>query len=68
MSIPEHGSTTQQSFLRSRETNPVVRTSPPVRTFSSRELFAGSTEIAIEHTGSIYRLKITRQGKLILNK
>jgi hemin uptake protein HemP len=40
----------------------------PVRVFTSAELFAGATEIAIEHQGARYRLKITRQGKLILNK
>jgi hemin uptake protein HemP len=40
----------------------------PVRTVSSDDLFQGSTEIAIDHAGAIYRLKITRQGKLILNK
>ncbi|WP_434064261.1 hemin uptake protein HemP [Pararhizobium gei] len=34
----------------------------------SRELFRGRTEILIAHDGSIYRMKITRQGKLILNK
>lgn len=38
------------------------------RTISSDNLFAGSHEIGIEHRGSLYRLKITRQGKLILNK
>lgn len=37
-------------------------------TYGSRELFNGSREVAIEHGGSLYRLKITRQGKLILNK
>lgn len=47
--------------VRSRET-------PAIRTFTSEELFRGTTEIAIEHAGSFYRLKITRQGKLILNK
>ncbi|ODT31409.1 MAG: hemin transporter HemP [Kaistia sp. SCN 65-12] len=43
---------------------------PPlaVRTLSSNSLFAGSHEIGIEHHGALYRLKITRQGKLILNK
>lgn len=39
-----------------------------VRTVSSNSLFAGSHEIGIEHHGALYRLKITRQGKLILNK
>lgn len=34
----------------------------------SRELFRGGNEILIAHEGAIYRMKITRQGKLILNK
>ena len=38
------------------------------RSFSSEELFEGATEIGIVHEGALYRLKITRQGKLILNK
>lgn len=36
--------------------------------YDSARLFRGATEIGIEHDGAIYRLKITRQGKLILNK
>ena len=40
----------------------------PTRTVSSEALFNGSYEIGIDHAGSVYRLKITRQGKLILNK
>jgi hypothetical protein len=28
----------------------------------------GSKIVGIEHAGSLYQLKITRQGKLILNK
>ncbi|KAA3449393.1 hemin uptake protein HemP [Mesorhizobium sp. SARCC-RB16n] len=39
-----------------------------VRTLSSNTLFQGEHEIGIEHRGALYRLKITRQGKLILNK
>lgn len=39
-----------------------------VRTVTSQSLFLGEHEIGIEHAGSLYRLKITRQGKLILNK
>jgi hemin uptake protein HemP len=38
------------------------------RMIDSRELFRGETEIQITHDGAIYRMKITRQGKLILNK
>jgi hemin uptake protein HemP len=41
---------------------------PATRTISSDNLFRGDHEIGIEHRGSLYRLKITRQGKLILNK
>lgn len=38
------------------------------RTVTSQSLFLGEREIGIEHHGALYRLKITRQGKLILNK
>ncbi len=56
---------------------------PPIRESSSRpdpgvgasrkrlashDLFGGAQEILIEHTGQEYRLRITRQGKLILTK
>lgn len=42
--------------------------SVPLRTLDSATLFRGEHEIGIEHQGALYRLKITRQGKLILNK
>jgi hemin uptake protein HemP len=38
------------------------------RTWESAELFGDSKLIHIEHTGETYQLRITRQGKLILNK
>jgi hemin uptake protein HemP len=40
----------------------------PTRVVASSALFSGEHEIGISHGGSLYRLKITRQGKLILNK
>ncbi len=40
----------------------------PVAVLTTIELFGGATEIAISHDDVIYRLRITRQGKLILNK
>jgi hemin uptake protein HemP len=40
----------------------------PMRVLTSQSLFFGEHEIGIEHHGALYRLKITRQGKLILNK
>ncbi|SIQ30849.1 Hemin uptake protein HemP [Rhizobium sp. RU20A] len=42
------------------------KTAPKV--VESRELFAGRSEILISHDGALYRMKITRQNKLILNK
>lgn len=36
--------------------------------FSSPELFGDSNEIKIDHEGEIYRIRITRNGKLIMNK
>lgn len=38
------------------------------RVVDSRALFGGEHEIGIVHAGETYRLRITRQGKLILNK
>jgi hemin uptake protein HemP len=35
---------------------------------SAQELFAGAREICIEHAGEHYVLRITRRGKLILQK
>ena len=40
----------------------------PMRVVTSEALFSGEHEIGISTTASLYRLKITRQGKLILNK
>jgi hemin uptake protein HemP len=36
--------------------------------YDTETLFAGRREIVIHHAGAAYRMKITRQGKLILNK
>jgi len=38
------------------------------RTVLAEELFAGAREICIELDGVIYRLRITRRNKLILQK
>ncbi|WP_297322296.1 hemin uptake protein HemP [uncultured Bartonella sp.] len=35
---------------------------------NSRSLFGGKKEVLILHEGATYKLKITRFGKLILNK
>ncbi len=36
--------------------------------YDTATLFAGGREIVIRHAGAAYRMKITKQGKLILNK
>jgi len=41
--------------------------SPP-RRIRSEELLQGDHEVLIEHHGEIYRLRQTRNGKLILQK
>ncbi len=38
------------------------------RSLPSRSLFQGMREILIEHAGEVYRLRITRNDKLILTK
>ena len=40
----------------------------PAAPIASEELFAGATEVQISHRGSLYRLKQTALGKLILTK
>lgn len=40
----------------------------PEGRYDSRDLFRGRQEILIEHAGHAYRLRITRQDKLILTK
>ena len=50
---------------------PPLKPADPDRTptvFNSAELFAGTNEIVIVHKGVSYRLRITRQDKLILTK
>ena len=54
---------------------PAAATPPPpdsgigaTRTITSGELFDGAGEVVILHNGGQYRLRITRQDKLILTK
>jgi hemin uptake protein HemP len=41
---------------------------PPPRNLTSLEILQGDTEVTISHNGEIYRLRVTRNGKLILQK
>lgn len=47
---------------------PPVTKAEGVRTIDSRELLGSSQEIVIVHQGQRYRLRLTRQNKLILTK
>lgn len=40
----------------------------PPRIWDSEELLAGRQEVLIRHHGEVYRLRLTRNDKLILNK
>jgi hemin uptake protein HemP len=40
----------------------------PLRTISSAELLHGAREVLIRHEEKLYRLRVTRNGKLILIK
>ncbi len=41
---------------------------PGTKLVSSADLFAGCRELVIRHGNELYRLRITKAGKLILNK
>jgi hemin uptake protein HemP len=41
---------------------------PARKVVRSQELFAGSSQVDIQHGEAIYRLRITALGKLILTK
>ena len=45
---------------------PETHLPPPV--VQARQLFGDNREIVIEHDGERYKLRITRRGKLILQK
>jgi len=47
---------------------PTPQAPEPVHRISSDELLAGALEVQIEHRGSLYRLRQTSLGKLILTK
>ncbi len=41
---------------------------PSLRTLNSADLFKGAREVLIQHDEKTYRLRVTRNGKLILVK
>jgi len=53
---------------RDSVTRPRAPAAPPQRTLDSADLFQGAREVQIRHDEKIYRLQVTRNGKLILIK
>jgi hemin uptake protein HemP len=51
-------------------TTAITETNTPngLRVIDSSDLLAGQSSLLIRHLGEVYRLQITRQGKLILTK
>lgn len=50
------------------EERPNAAAETPKRTLNSADLFQGAREVQIRHDEKIYRLQVTRNGKLILIK
>jgi hemin uptake protein HemP len=53
---------------RDNDQKPARKDDPPARPIVAHELFAGRREVSIEFRGDVYRLRITRNDKLILTK
>lgn len=59
---------------QSETTQPATQPAPPVPashqipTVESSQILGGRTQIAINHGGELYSLRVTRNGKLILTK
>jgi hemin uptake protein HemP len=45
-----------------------ARASADTRPLDSQALFGAARELLIQHNGAVYRLRLTRAGKLILTK
>ncbi|RDS83018.1 hemin uptake protein HemP [Dyella monticola] len=52
----------------SRDASDHTTHASPIRRISSQRLLAGERELVIQHMGSEYHLRLTRNGKLILTK
>ena len=52
----------------SNQQDNAIRESHQARRVHSQEILLGNREIQIEHAGDIYRLRVTKAGKLILTK
>jgi len=60
--------TDQRKPVEPQEPEHPLALSPLPKLITSDELFGEDRQILIDHAGSVYRLQITKQGKLILTK
>ena len=56
------------SQSETKESGPSAKSSEFLGSYESAELFRNLNEITIIHNGHAYRLRQTKNGKLILNK
>ncbi|MDI1279318.1 hemin uptake protein HemP [Methylobacter sp.] len=61
--LPASIEPTDLTLSTKQDTTPALR-----QRLNSAELFSESREVIIEHAGEEYRLRLTRQDKLILTK
>ena len=66
MNEPE--STDEKTLRGSPDEHIASSSDAALRTISSAELLHGAREVLIQHDEKIYRLQVTRNGKLILVK
>jgi hemin uptake protein HemP len=66
MNEPE--STNEERLRDSSDERGAGSIDPALRTINSNELLHGAREVLIQHDEKIYRLQVTRNGKLILVK
>jgi len=68
-SAPSAGARAPSSSAAQPSTGPSRAGAPATcRAIASEALFAGASEVQISHRGSLYRLRQTALGKLILTK
>jgi len=56
------------SHSAARAANENTERAPSERRTDSQRLLAGRRELVIDHSGQVYRLRLTRNDKLILTK
>jgi hemin uptake protein HemP len=65
--LPSQDPRTQEHRSESADREPVP-SADPTRVIRSEEIFAGERVVMIQHAGERYRLLITRNDRLILQK